>query len=387
MAKGELQGWYQDPFRLHEARYFSAGRPTKLVRDGSAERYDEPPFGAYEPADAAAGAEGSGLGPAPAWGGPAGQAPDLAGAGGAYAYSPGFAPGGPRRSRKGRLAAVAVIAVAAVVAVVLAAVNGSRSATGPDQAHAISPVAFVTRSAGQTLAERTADLTLSGTVQASRQSVAVSGTGEANFSANAMTLELDYSASGRSAIETEILIQGNLFYTEIINGQSLAQLTGGREWIQMPTQQSGSANLIGSDPLSSLSVLEQRGNAVRMLGTKIVDGVSCRGYAVTPGKQAMIAAVRKQIANLGLSPAVGDLELSLVQGMSPPTLTVWIDAQGLMQQMSVGLQMSALGTSVSANMVVDFSHFGAPVLITAPAPSDTISYKSFLQTIGLSGTS
>jgi hypothetical protein len=37
------QGWYADPFRLHEARYFSAGRPTKLVRDGTAECFDEPP--------------------------------------------------------------------------------------------------------------------------------------------------------------------------------------------------------------------------------------------------------------------------------------------------------------------------------------------------------
>jgi hypothetical protein len=39
----ELQGWYEDPFRLHEARYFSAGQPTKLVKDGNVESYDEPP--------------------------------------------------------------------------------------------------------------------------------------------------------------------------------------------------------------------------------------------------------------------------------------------------------------------------------------------------------
>jgi len=43
MANGELQGWSDDPFNLHEARYFSAGHPTKLVRDGGVESYDEPP--------------------------------------------------------------------------------------------------------------------------------------------------------------------------------------------------------------------------------------------------------------------------------------------------------------------------------------------------------
>jgi len=56
MANGELQGWSDDPFNLHEARYFSAGRPTKLVRDGSVETYDEPPS---EPPLAAAATAGN----------------------------------------------------------------------------------------------------------------------------------------------------------------------------------------------------------------------------------------------------------------------------------------------------------------------------------------
>jgi len=34
---------------------------------------------------------------------------------------------------------------------------------------------------------------------------------------------------------------------------------------------------------------------------------------------------------------------------------------------------------------MDFSHIGAPVSITAPAPSDTISYSSFLQDAGNKG--
>jgi hypothetical protein len=45
VAERGLQGWSDDPFGLHEARYFSAGKPTKLVRDGGKESYDEPPSG------------------------------------------------------------------------------------------------------------------------------------------------------------------------------------------------------------------------------------------------------------------------------------------------------------------------------------------------------
>lgn len=37
------QGWHEDPWRRHEARYFSAGKPTDLVRDGTREGHDPPP--------------------------------------------------------------------------------------------------------------------------------------------------------------------------------------------------------------------------------------------------------------------------------------------------------------------------------------------------------
>jgi hypothetical protein len=41
----QAQGWYRDPYLVHEDRYFSAGQPTKLVRDDGVEQYDPPPAG------------------------------------------------------------------------------------------------------------------------------------------------------------------------------------------------------------------------------------------------------------------------------------------------------------------------------------------------------
>jgi hypothetical protein len=41
----QLEGWFTDPYAVHEARWMSDGRPTKLVRDGEVESYDEPPPG------------------------------------------------------------------------------------------------------------------------------------------------------------------------------------------------------------------------------------------------------------------------------------------------------------------------------------------------------
>jgi len=39
------QGWFADPFQRHDARWFSDGRPTALVRDGAVESSDPPPAG------------------------------------------------------------------------------------------------------------------------------------------------------------------------------------------------------------------------------------------------------------------------------------------------------------------------------------------------------
>lgn len=37
------EGWFRDPFALHDARWFSDGRPTDLVKDGGSESSDPPP--------------------------------------------------------------------------------------------------------------------------------------------------------------------------------------------------------------------------------------------------------------------------------------------------------------------------------------------------------
>jgi len=42
-VKLQAQGWYRDPYAIHEDRCFSDGTPTKLVRDGGQEGYDPPP--------------------------------------------------------------------------------------------------------------------------------------------------------------------------------------------------------------------------------------------------------------------------------------------------------------------------------------------------------
>ncbi len=61
------EGWYDDPYRIHQHRWFSAGTPTGLVRDDGIEAedpaptepFDGPPVRAAE--ESAAIADGSDL--------------------------------------------------------------------------------------------------------------------------------------------------------------------------------------------------------------------------------------------------------------------------------------------------------------------------------------
>jgi hypothetical protein len=43
MTDADQEGWFTDPFLLHEERWLSNGRPTNLVKDGGAESFDAPP--------------------------------------------------------------------------------------------------------------------------------------------------------------------------------------------------------------------------------------------------------------------------------------------------------------------------------------------------------
>jgi len=376
MATGDLQGWYSDPFGQHDKRYFSAGRPTKLVRDGDIDGFSEPPAENWIPTHdmVAESQPGVGTGPDPT----PGRTMQLGGI--VFAPASGHAigrqsAGKVRRSRGWRNAAVVVLATLVAMAIVLFVRRGS----GPAARPSVTTVAFITQAAQRTLAERSAYMTLSGTIQIGSQWASITGSGEANFSGNAATFSFTGGTNGTSVTEKEIMVGGDLYLTETVNGTSFSQITGGPEWIRIPAKQSATANVSGFDPRMSLSALEQQGNSVRSLGTEFIGGVTCSGYAVTINPKAMIAALQKEHAASGLPAGTADSDKKLVQGMSPLTLTVWLDANRFIRQMSLNVQMNELGTSDSASIVIDLSRLGAPVHITAPAQPDTISYKALVQ--------
>ena len=104
---------------------------------------------------------------------------------------------------------------------------------------------------------------------------------------------------------------------------------------------------------------------------------------MTPTQQAMLAAAQQEWARLGLSSSETAAALRVLENSTPPTLTVWFDPQTeLACQLDVYMQFSTgtpavSGTAppaVTAQMLAPFTHYGVPVHIIAPAPSDTVSF-------------
>jgi hypothetical protein len=356
-----MQGWHADPFGLHEMRYFSAGQATKLVRDGRLESYDEPPTDGMA-AESAAGFGGR---------------PELAGAGSATAsYAAddarrGAAASYARRRRRGLeygvVAAGAVIAVLTFVAIV-----------GGSPAPRITSAAFVTKAAQQTLGQSTADVTVSGTARIAGQAAAISGNGQVDFATGATSINIAASATTGSMTESELVVGGNLYLQVTVDGRSLASVTGGRHWLQIPIAQSASQTVTDGSPASAMSLLSQQGASVTALAPRNINGQTCDGYTVTPSKAAMLASAQAEYARMGLSQAETSAAMQALQDMTPPTITAWFDSERQLAcrmtiDMQIGTPTSAGANTEQAQMVMTFLQYGVPVQVTAPAAADTIS--------------
>ena len=379
MDTEKRQGWHADPFGLHEHRYFSAGSPTKLVRDGSVESYDELPAQELPSASVPVGA-GVPSGPAATTG--AGQ-PDSGYRDPATQRrtAAAYVAVVPRKPRTGLV--YTVVALVAVVAVVVfVAVGGGLSSKG--RSHFGSPsanlAALVTRSAQKTLAEQTADITVSGAILANGSPVNMHGNGQVDFATNTTALKWSAHFFGITLTENEIVTSDNLYLQSAIDGRRTL-FPGGRHWLQVPVAVSATQNSAQDSPDWSLQLLEQLGARVTLLGTQDIGGLTCTEYVVTPTVQAQLAVAQQEWARLGKSPSQTAAARQYLDNSTPPTLTVWFDPQRrLACQVDVYVQLTTGSAgSVSApaadatQVLMTFTHYGVPVDITPPPPADTFS--------------
>lgn len=241
---------------------------------------------------------------------------------------------------------------------------GSQSVTP-----ALSMVALVRDGAHATLSHKTADMTISGKITASGQTVAITGTGQTDFSAHAMKAEMHMGVAGHTITMEERLVGGHMYMGMDFAGHTLKQLTG-YDWYELPIPVGSSSSAGFGDPSQMLALVEQQGAKVVSLGSMTIDGLQTTGYAVTPSRAAMLAQAKTKLTYLSASQRA--LVERTIQNSAPPTMQMWFDsAQHLLRRMNVQMNLSfAPGASGGGNVQFDFSHYGSPVSIPVPAPSD-----------------
>jgi hypothetical protein len=159
----------------------------------------------------------------------------------------------------------------------------------------------------------------------------------------------------------------------------MAPYFDGRPWLELPFAMSASQAAPQDTAGWSLQLLEQQGARVVLEGTQNIGGLSCNEYVVTPTKQGTIAAAEQEWSELGLSASERATALQLLQNSTPPTVTIWLDPQRqLACQLDVYTQLdlaSGAGSGSASStdteqLLMTFTHYGAPVTITPPPESD-----------------
>jgi hypothetical protein len=363
MDPAQPQGWYADPFGRHEFRYFSAGAPTRLVRDGAVESYDELPARLWLLPEVATTSSAS-----------------RAERNGVRAD-----PERPVRRRKPSLAYISIAllsAIAAAAAVVIWGGSGPNSKAGSGSPR-VSLAAVVARSAHRTLARQTADITVQGMVDTGTSEVGLRGNGQEDFATNTWAMTMSWTVAGTTVVENEIAASKDQYFQLTIDGSSIGQHLGGRQWFESPAAVSAAQVAPQHSPAWSLQLLERQGARVVPMGAQNIGGVECDEYTVTPTKQAMLAASRHEWAELGLSGPELVAGQQLVENSTTPTFTIWLSPrQQLACQLGVYLPLGMESASGSASapsvgtlhLLMTFSHYGVPVSLTPPPLSDTVSF-------------
>lgn len=303
-----------------------------------------------------------------------------------YYVEPAAAPPGPGPASvpaRGRRRGVAIGAAGALILVIALVVGFTATSGSGRPGHvAIAGDSFVAAAAQRTLAEKTAEVRLSGSVAVAGTTIPMTGSGLVDLTDQAMSLDVSADFTGHSMAFKELIGGRNLYLSMTLDGRDLSSMSGGRHWVDIPVPNAG-PDLTGN-PAAALVALSHQGATVTSLGTRQIQGSTCRGFQVIPDRQAMLAAAEQEFQAMGLTRAERQAAMTQVDTMNPPQIEVWFDPQGLTRQMGIDMSLGGV-SSGSAVLTMTFIRYGVPVQISVPSPSDVMTYQQFMKMAGQQG--
>lgn len=278
-------------------------------------------------------------------------------------------PGAPQASQeaarrtRAQLILVGLLIMAMVAGGLLFVVGGG---TGAEAA--------VSDAVARSAADGSAAVTLSGTVAVAGRSVAVSGSGVVDLGSQSAQLTLSSRTAGHQTTEKAIFVDG----TGYLYFPTLSSLVPGKTWISMDL-----STLMGTDgagdlssetnPASWLPLLTQQGNQVTALGPSTVGGTPVQGYSVTIDKSTIDAHISSANVPSWLRSVLSEITFNSIDAK------VYVDGSGLLRRVTVSTQ-ETVGSSevVEIQEATTYSNYNAPVTISAPPPSEVITFEQAL---------
>jgi hypothetical protein len=262
---------------------------------------------------------------------------------------------------------------AALAAIVIA--GGCFLAVGRN-ADADAAVADAVSSA---LTSHSADMTISGSGSAAGALFSMTGSGVMDFTNNALQMQMTVSEGSQQMTEQAIYLN-KVAYVSL--GSEISRIVPGKSWVSLDLSQLssgsgtgslGSGESLGSDPSTALRALSQEGNTANDLGPSTVDGVAVQGYAVHLDG----ATVEKELAGEQLPPWMQQAMKSVTN--PDVDYRVYVNGAGQLARLTTSVTESVNGQGVAESVMLDFSHYGAPISVSAPPSDQVIPFQTFLK--------
>ena len=261
----------------------------------------------------------------------------------------------------GRVAGVIVVATVVGLAGVLAAGGGKPLPT----------VNVFTRAASQTTGSGTARVSVVATVSLGARSVKIA---EVKSDTDFHTRAVATVTVGK--LRQEIRGLDGVAYTSVPG----VALPHGAHWVSISAADvhgdpNASAGVGSRDPSSGLQFLSAVDGNPRVVDTNKLDGVAVTHYAFTLDLKTFFDRIGKQAEALNSSSFAQSIKsLGKIVDLSAVPGEAWIDAQGRVRKFRFSITASENGQTVSATDEFRFSHFGEPIVVQAPDPSDTVPF-------------
>jgi hypothetical protein len=136
------------------------------------------------------------------------------------------------------------------------------------------------------------------------------------------------------------------------------------------------ASLGSQDPSSGLRYLSAVNGNPRVVDHNPLDGVDVTHYAFALDLKTLFRSMGNAARSANASGFGASIEqLGSLVDLSAVPGEAWIDTGGRVREFTLRFDFSSAGQHVTASDEFRFSHFGEPVHVSAPAPSDTIPFR------------